>query len=69
MNNYRIFSRKAYKREGGKYVPYFGARKITVGYAETIEQARAMCASGPANAARKQGREYRNLPFHEFEAV
>ena len=69
MNKYRIFSRKAYRRENGRYVPNGGARKITIGHAETIEQARQMCAGGPANVARDDGREYRHLPFHEFEAI
>jgi hypothetical protein len=64
--SYRIFSRKAYRREGGKYVPSASRGTTIRRGVETVEEARRMCASGPANVALREGREYRNLPFHEF---
>lgn len=69
MSKYRVFSRKVYRRENGRYVPNPGARKMTIQFVSSIEQARALCAEGPANIARDAGREYRNLPFYEFESV
>lgn len=69
MPNYRVFSRKVYRRENGRYVPNPGARKMTIQIVPSIEKARELCAAGPANIARDAGREYRGLPFYEFEAV
>ena len=66
---YRVFSRKVYRRENGRYVPNPGARRMTVDYVQTVQEARRLCAQGPANIARDEGREYRNLPFYEFESV
>ena len=66
--NYRIFKRKAYRRENGKYVPNGGARKTTVTYVSDIDEARLICSSGPANVALKQDKEYRGLCFYEFES-
>ena len=66
-DTHRVFSRKPWRREGGRYVPNPGARKTTIRYGLTIEQARSLCAEGPANQARDDGREYRGLSFYEFE--
>lgn len=66
---YEIFSRKAYRREGGEYVPYAGSRRVHICYRETIEEAREVCADGPANKALKAGKEYRHLSFYEFESA
>lgn len=63
---YRVFSRKAYKRERGQYVPRASRGRTIRRDVQTIEEARQLCASGPANVALREGREYRNLPFHEF---
>lgn len=66
---YRVFSRKVWKREGGRWVPrpfYSRGRTIRRGV-QTEDEARQLCASGPANVALREGREYRHLPFHEFE--
>lgn len=64
---YRVFSRKPWRREGGRFVPNPGARKRTVQTGCTIEKARALCEEGAANKARDAGREYRHLSFLEFE--
>lgn len=66
---YRVFSRKTWRREGGRYVPNPGARKRHIRDVETIEEARDWCADGPANKARDDGREYRGLAFYEFERI
>jgi len=72
---YKVFKRKAYRRERNAftgrvgYVPNPGARRFSLGTAATIEEARAMCANGPANVALAAGREYRGLCFYEFESM
>lgn len=67
METYRVFSRKPWRRESGRYVPNPGARKMTVQRGCTLEQARELCTLGPANRARDAGREYRGQTFYEFE--
>jgi hypothetical protein len=67
LETYRVFRRKPWRREGGRYVPNGGARKSTIRVGCTLEQARALCEEGPANIARDAGREYRGLAFFEFE--
>lgn len=67
MARYRIFSRSPYRRENGRYVPNPGARRATLCYVDTIEEAREYCAMGPANQLRDAGREYRGRCFYEFE--
>lgn len=66
-DTYRVFSRKPWRRVDGRYAPNPGARKTTIRRGLTIEEARSLCADGPANIARDAGREYRGLPFYEFE--
>lgn len=66
---YRVFSRKPWRRVSGGYAPNPGARKTTIRIVDTIEDARAWCEDGPANKARDAGKEYRGLPFFEFESV
>ena len=67
MDTYRVFSRSPWRRERGAYVPNPGARKTTIRRGLTIDEARALCAQGPANQARDAGREYRGKCFYEFE--
>lgn len=64
---YRVFRRTPWSRVKGGYVPNSGARKVILRRGVTLGEARAMCASGPANMALAADREYRNLSFHEFE--
>lgn len=66
--SYRVFSRKVYRRENDRYVPNPGARKTTITHVDSIDDARRICAEGPANVALEQGREYRGLSFYEFES-
>lgn len=63
---YQVFSRKAYRRENGRYVPHPSARRRTITHVNTADEAREICANGPANKALAEGREYRNLTFYEF---
>lgn len=72
--SYEVFSRKAYKTiptpwGGTRFAPNPGARKTQIANVETIEEARAICADGPANKAREAGREYRHLSFYEYTKV
>lgn len=64
---YRVFKRKVYQRQAGKWVP-FHTKGQTIREGLTLEEARALCATGPANKARKAGVEYRGLVFYEFTA-
>jgi hypothetical protein len=64
---YLIFKRRPYKRTAWGYAPNPGARRTTIRRGvNNIEEARAICARGPANIALEQGREYRGLTFYEF---
>ena len=69
MSNYKVFSHKAYRKENGEFVPYPNARRTHICYCETVEDARDICADGPANKALSAGREYRHLSFYEFTSV
>jgi hypothetical protein len=62
---YRVFKRKAWKRIDGKWVP-FATKGQTIRAGLTLEEARQLCAQGPANMARDAGKEYRGLPFYEL---
>lgn len=64
---YRVFSRKVWQRRNGQWAPYAGRKTTIRRGVRTIEEARALCADGPANRARAAGREYRALAFYEFE--
>lgn len=66
-DTYRVFRRKPWVKVANGYAPNPGARKVTIRKGVTLEEARAMCAGGPANMAREAGCEYRHLSFHEFE--
>jgi hypothetical protein len=73
-DTYRVFRRKVYKRVPSPwgrsfavtFRPHHG-RRFHVRGGLTIEEARTLCDSGPANMARDAGREYRHLAFYEFE--
>lgn len=67
VTTYRVFSRKPWRRESGRYVPNPGARKLTIQRGLNREEARALCEDGPANQLRDAGREYRGASFYEFE--
>ena len=67
MTTYIVFKRKAWQRKAGKWVPFI-TRGQTVQRGCTLEEARALCATGPANIARDAGTEYRGLTFYEFTA-
>ena len=65
--SYRVFKRRPYRRERLRYVPNPGAHCTVIRRnIATIDEARAICAQGPANIALDQGREYRGLMFYEF---
>lgn len=67
MTTYRVFRRKPWRRaRSGGYEPNPCARCYTIRRGLTIEEARQLCAQGPANQARDAGREYRGLTFYEF---
>ena len=66
MKTYRVFKRKAYRRENGQYVPHPSARCYTLYTGVDIDTARDICKRGPANQALEAGREYRGLSFYEF---
>lgn len=64
---YRVFTRRPWagsKRAG--FVPRACHPGNTLASGLTLEDARAMCAGGAANKARKAGKEYRHLAFREF---
>lgn len=64
---YRVFSRRPYRgsiRKG--FTPNPGARRTTIRTGLALDEARQLCAQGPANQARDAGREYRHLSFYEF---
>lgn len=64
---YKVFSRNPWRRVGkGQFVPNHCARCKTLATGVTLEEARRMCATGPANMLRAAGEEYRGKPFHEF---
>ena len=66
-DTYRVFSRNPWRKVGkGQFVPNPGARRITIATGVTLEEARRLCADGPANMLRAAGKEYRHKPFHEF---
>lgn len=68
MKTYKVFSRKSWvgdKKTGFKPAP--GGRRITIRTGLSLDEARELCASGPANQARAAGKEYRHLSFYEFE--
>jgi len=72
--SYEVFSRKVYKLVhtswgGTRFAQNPGARKTHIANVETIEEARAICADGPANKALAAGREYRHLSFYEYTKV
>lgn len=62
---YTVFKRKVWKRERGQWVP-FATRGVVVRRGLTLDEARQLCAQGPANMARDAGREYRGLAFYEL---
>ena len=62
---YVVFKRKVYTRADGKWIPN-PRRGQAVQTGLTLEEARALCATGPANIARDAGTEYRGLTFYEF---
>lgn len=64
---YRVFKRNPWRRERGQHVPNPGARKMTVQRGLSLDDARRLCAQGPANQLRAAGREYRGQTFYEFE--
>lgn len=66
-STYCVFRRTPWRRIKGGYAPNPGARKTVLRRGVSLEEARAMCASGPANMALAADREYRSLAFHEFE--
>lgn len=63
---YEVFSRPSWRKVGGRFVPYPGARRTRICHCETVEEARKICAEGPANMALSAGKEYRHLSFYEF---
>lgn len=64
--SYKVFSRKVYRKENGQFVPNSGARRTHICYCETEEEAREICANGPANKALAANKEYRHLSFYEY---
>lgn len=64
---YRVFKRRAWKRSGKQWAP-FHTKGQTIRTKLTLEEARKLCATGPANKALKSGAEYRGLIFFEFTA-
>lgn len=67
VQTYRVFKRRAYQRQNRQWVP-FHTKGQTIREGLTLEEARQLCATGPANMARKAGTEYRGLVFFEFTA-
>jgi hypothetical protein len=68
MTTYKVFKRKVYRLENGEYVPNPSARRFTLYTGVDIDTARDICKRGPANKALEAGKEYRGLPFYEFES-
>ena len=66
---FEVFSRRAWRKQNGEFVPAHDARITHVAIVHTVEEARKLCAEGPANKARHRGHEYRNLSFYEFRSV
>jgi hypothetical protein len=64
---YRVFKRRTWKRVKRQWQPH-ASRGTTIRTGLPLEDARALCAQGPANMARDAGREYRGLPFYELTA-
>lgn len=65
----RIFKRKPWKRnERGQYVPNSSARKTTIQYVDTPEEAREICAEANKDRPRNNNTAaYYNFSFTEFE--
>lgn len=63
----RIFKRKAWRREGDKYVPHGAARKTTVQYATTVSEAREICTEHNRKRYALTGHAGYNFMFYEFE--
>lgn len=65
----RVYKRRAWRKEGGKYVPDGGARKTTVRWVETPEQARALCLPHNATLPPFGTAEYYNFIWMEWETL
>lgn len=66
--SYRIFKRRPYTKTAYGFVFNSRARCTTIRRGvPTAQEARDICAQGPANIAIDQGKEYRHLMFYEFE--